>query len=71
MQTIDVEFRPGDRVEHTATGATGTVVGLMIMEEGSRWFSIDFDHQQVRPFGLIFRAHELAPLVVNGQELAP
>lgn len=71
MQTINVEYRPGDRVVHAATGATGTVMGLMVMEDGSRWFSVEFDQQQVRPLGLVFRPHELEALVVNGRELAP
>lgn len=71
MQTLDVEYRPGDRVQHTATGASGTVLSVIAMLGGSRWFSVDFDSQAVRPLGLIYRAHELEPLVVNGQELAP
>lgn len=71
MQTLDVEYRPGDRVQHAATGATGIVITVIAMAGGSRWYSIDFDEQAVRPLGLIYRAIELEPLVVNGQELAP
>jgi hypothetical protein len=67
MRTIEVEYVPGDRVVGTSAGLAGTVRTVMA-SEGQRCYLVVADTGTVLGW---LEAHEIEPLTINGQEVAP
>lgn len=67
MQTIEVRYRPGDRVVATEAGVAGTVQTVMV-SAGQRCSLVVADGGIVLGW---LEDGELEPLVVNGQEVTP
>lgn len=70
MQTIEVHYRPGDRVHVPAWRASATVTVVMVQDDATYYLVVGGGTKTSLDTAWV-TADQLEPLIVNGKEHAP
>lgn len=71
MQTIEVHYRPGDRVQVPAWGASAIVTVVMVDTDATPLYLVVGGGTKTSLDTAWVTADEIEPLIVNGKEITP
>jgi hypothetical protein len=71
MQTIEVQYRPGDRVHVPAWGQAATVTTVMVQTASPPYYLVVGGGTKTSLDTAWVTADEIEPLIVNGKEITP
>jgi hypothetical protein len=70
VQTIEVQYRPGDRV-HVVPWESAATVSAVVVQDASATYMVSGTGPDPLKAAGWFTADQLEPLVINGKELTP